>query len=364
MKKIVSALLALALVGSVAVAEVKTAAQVEVDTSLFSVADVEDMDAATYFGANALTDSKMTFSVDTGVAGATFQMKVISQEYVSDSKLTVDVSDFAKTKLTVTKKTALLVAPGDLYGWVKLGDVSKLTLGSFTSRNANRLTGALDTYKYGYSQGYNTAKLAEADKLTNAVVDFYVGPFTLQLQPVASAKDDFNIGGRVFGSFDGLANVTVTANYNGGADSASSSTILGAYADITAIENLGIVVGYSGFLQKDKNVNAAELRLQYKADALTVSNHNNFSFGKEWYAFYNGVGLSYKANDKITAKITVDNYTGKSSAEAKDYNKLIINPNFVYTVEKNATISSGVAITTVKDGATSINVPFTLQIKY
>lgn len=335
MKKIVSALLALALVGSVAVAEVKTAADVKISTSLFKVADTDNMDAADYFVANKLTDSKMTFSVDTGVAGATFQMKVGSQ-----------------------------IIPGDLFGWVKLGDVAKLTLGSFTSRNANRVTGALDTIKYGYAESYDAAGVTEADKLASFVVDFYVGPFTLQLQPVTSKKDDFNIGGRVFGSFDGLANVTITANYDGAV--ASAVTKLGAYVDITAIENVGLVLGYSGKIEEDKNVSAAELRLQYKAGALTVTNHNNFSFGKEWFAFYNGVGLSYKANDKITAKITVDNYTGKNSAGATDLtsNKLIINPNFVYTVEKNATISSGVKITSVKDDKTSVEIPFALQVKF
>lgn len=339
MKKIVSALLALALVGSVAVAEVKTAADVKISTSLFSVADTDNMDAAVYFGENKLTDSKMTFSVDTGVAGATFQMKADKQ-----------------------------IKLGDLFGWVKLGDVAKLTLGSFTSRNANRVTGALDTIKYGYAESYNKAGVTEADKLAGFVVDFYVGPFTLQLQPVASTKDDFNIGGRVFGSFDGLANVTITANYDGTVDSdlAPAVTKLGAYVDITAIENVGLVLGYSGKIEEDKNISAAELRLQYKAGALTVTNHNNFSFGKKWFAFYNGVGLSYKANDKITAKITVDNYTGKNSAGATDltYNKLIINPNFVYTVEKNATISSGVKITSVKDGKTSVDIPFALQVKF
>jgi hypothetical protein len=125
----------------------------------------------------------------------------------------------------------------------------------------------------------------------------------------------------------------------------------GIFANVLGVPNLGIGLGYSGYLkvfEEDRestteiiNVNGPffngiDLRLQYTGiDKLTVTLANNFSFGtirrsiddpiiamgvlgtmlptgtsQQWIGLYNALGLDYQVNDQLSASLQIGSRYG------------------------------------------------------
>jgi hypothetical protein len=113
----------------------------------------------------------------------------------------------------------------------------------------------------------------------------------------------------------------------------------GAYADITAIENLGIMLGYTGFVfaNSDSNVNSplfhgVDLRAAWTGiEGLSLSTHNNVSFaagsadewdllneigeGNSFFNLYNAIGATKTMTDTLSINAQIGNILSKISAD-------------------------------------------------
>jgi hypothetical protein len=138
-------------------------------------------------------------------------------------------------------------------------------------------------------------------------------------------------------------------------DITSDYLTLGLYGNITMIDDLNLVVGYSGLydiMDHDvtpayyDNAHAIELRAYYKFDNFGFTSHNNFTFGDQYAVIYNMFNVSYKLNDVITPSLWLANVSssgdryGDNSENAGNWFK--IRPGVTITAMKNATINLGV----------------------
>jgi hypothetical protein len=112
----------------------------------------------------------------------------------------------------------------------------------------------------------------------------------------------------------------------------------GAYADITAVENLGLSFGYTGFMSLndasdvDSTLwNGIDLRARWTGiEGLSLSTHNNVSFAlgsdKEWmgwmrggdsyfFSLYNAIGLTKELTEKFSIGAEIGNVFVKTRSE-------------------------------------------------
>ncbi|WP_059369843.1 hypothetical protein [Treponema endosymbiont of Eucomonympha sp.] len=153
----------------------------------------------------------------------------------------------------------------------------------------------------------------------------------------------------------------------------------GVFAEIDPVPEVGITVGYTGYLpalditdtkwgnanHKSTLYSGIDLRVQYAAsDALSVSTHDNVSFakGKETSAFlgedefyvslYNAVGATYRLNDTVKLVGEVENeyasfwhehsISTNKNADGKLYKEYFAAvAKTVYAVSPNASVSGG-----------------------
>jgi hypothetical protein len=175
----------------------------------------------------------------------------------------------------------------------------------------------------------------------------------------------------------------------------------GLYAYITAIDKLGLGVGYSGFVKIDEEVkdtmkytnpfySGIDLRARYTGiDKLTVTTAHNFTFTgakgdddakttiagimssnnlgnkqeETYFAMYNSLGVDYKITDALTGSLAIANrmfsdvLKNDSEKITTTYDKLRVAAFAQYAFNSHVNLASGLAFqiehTTLKDTANS-----------
>jgi hypothetical protein len=157
----------------------------------------------------------------------------------------------------------------------------------------------------------------------------------------------------------------------------------GAYADITAIENLGISVGYTGFVfaNSDSSKNSIlfhgiDLRATWTGiEGLSLSTHNNISFasgsGNEWYKqlgdggsffnLYNAIGATKTLTDALSVNAQIGNILSKLNTNDTDpaygitlspdrtYHEFWVEGKLIASVTENAQFKVGLKVAMVND---------------
>ena len=156
----------------------------------------------------------------------------------------------------------------------------------------------------------------ESDLITGPfLADFYAGSVTIQLAPVSSVfyGDEKQYGGhaRVIASFDA---VDLSANYKIVAKESESKNITNDFAvfgKLKVIEELPILMGFSFHTESnnaDKNMYAIDLRTQRNFEVIGFSFHNNFTFLKDDFVMYNGLGIEVPVAEKISVCLEINNF--------------------------------------------------------
>jgi hypothetical protein len=325
------------------------------------------------------------------------------------------------------------LALDELYGWVKpFGKRFKFTGGIFENTDGVAdYTDDIDEFSMGvFGPGEDGELFTEpnsTDETNTALVNGFLtdaifGPVTLQLllssnysKESASeltsglltkmAEQDvevdaearfFRIGGRLIadvgvGTFSALfrtfqwpmAVVNYVSLMEGGTGypgERMSWTSFGAYFDLTAVENLGVSLGYTGLLptiddSDYDNVlyNGIDLRATWTGiEGLSLSLHNNISFAKgsdkDWsgtlpsddsslFTLFNGIGVTKEITEKFSVNAVVSNVFSKSdlgdSGNTK-YDSLGVAAKIIAKVGENAEFNAGLRLdfekTTSSDG--------------
>jgi hypothetical protein len=146
---------------------------------------------------------------------------------------------------------------------------------------------------------------------------------------------------------------------------AANIVTFGAYADITAVENLGISFGYTGFMPRNDasgvdNIlwNGIDLRAQYTGiEGLSISTHNNVSFAqgseKEWtgmlgkdcsfLSLYNALGATKELTGQFSINAEIGNVYAKlgNPDGDVDYDNFWGQLKFIVSPVENAEFSIG-----------------------
>jgi hypothetical protein len=278
----------------------------------------------------------------------------------------------------------------ELYAWIKpFGEIVKFTAGVFENTDGIAdYTDDIDDFDVGVfkldteGKEEGEAPFAEPMKYFNAALadgfltDLYFGPATVQLlfgpnlskkhpmskifgeEFVTEDMEDFaidgrqyRIGARVFAEFEEVGTFALmfkTFQWPKALLAGVSGEELpgdfmnyhnfGAYADITAIENLGIMLGYTGyvFANSDSSVNSPlfhgiDLRATWTGvEGLSLSTHNNVSFamgsadewepvkigeGNSFLNLYNAIGATKTMTDTLSINAQIGNILSKISAD-------------------------------------------------
>jgi hypothetical protein len=273
--------------------------------------------------------------------------------------------------------------------------------------------------------GPNFSKGSSSDLFTTAFA-------SMGMQQVDTDSRFFHAGGRIIAdtgvgtiaalfktsywpmsSYNTLMGMSIMA-YNAGAGTsltwtpyegtAANNMTFGAYADITAVENLGISFGYTGFMAYSDaddvdNVlwNGIDLRVQYTGiPDLSISTHNNVSFAqgaeKEWlgwmkgdgsyfFSLYNALGLTKELTEKLSVNAEIGNVFVKTSSERSpemlvifgtpgdvDYDNFWGQLKFIVSPAENADFSVGLRFEGSKqdeeDMTTIFSVPVGITVSF
>jgi hypothetical protein len=172
---------------------------------------------------------------------------------------------------------------------------------------------------------------------------------------------------------------------------AANIVTFGAYADITAVENLGVSLGYTGFMPRndasgiDNTLwSGVDLRAQYTGiEGLSLSTHNNVSFAsgseKEWtgmlvdssfFSLYNAIGATKELTDQFSLNVEIGNIMSKISTPTadRDYDNLWGQLKFIVSPVENAEFSIGLRLETEKttdvDTVTTFSVPVGITVSF
>jgi hypothetical protein len=125
-------------------------------------------------------------------------------------------------------------------------------------------------------------------------------------------------------------------------------TTFGAYVDLTAVENLGVSLGYTGFVLGNDDSDAKksvysgiDLRATWTGiEGLSLSTHNNVSFakGEDWYygreagssffTVYNAIGATKELTEKFSVNAEVGNIFSKTDSKSPAGDAEIEHNNF------------------------------------
>jgi hypothetical protein len=171
-------------------------------------------------------------------------------------------------------------------------------------------------------------------------------------------------------------------------------TTFGGYVDLTAIENLGISLGYTGFINDNSDANAKapvysgiDLRATWTGiEGLSISTHNNVSFakGEDWYFFreadssfftlYNAIGVTKELTEKFSVNGEIGNIFSKTDAKSPagdveiDYDNFWGQLKLITTVTENAEFTVGVRVDYVTqndvDDSTVFSVPIGIKVSF
>jgi hypothetical protein len=274
---------------------------------------------------------------------------------------------------TAALNTASSLDIDELSVWVKpFGSYVKFTAGIYVNMDGVAdYSDDLDLFDMGvFITGEGLELFAAPDELTNPslssglLTDLILGPVTLQFLlapnygeekatdllaglglPVTMSDRFFRLGGRISADL-GVATVTamfktyqwpmslVNTVWAGTPPSPFPGDnvnymAFGAYVDITAIENLGISLGYTGYTRANgasdiDNVlfNGIDLRAVWTGiEGLSISTHHNLSFamgakndwmtelidGDSFLAVFNAVGVTKELNKKFSVNLELAN---------------------------------------------------------
>ena len=308
----------------------------------------------------------------------------------------------------------------ELYGWVKpFGPVLKFTAGIFENTDGiGDYTDDIDEYGIGaFILGEDGEPFSEPDPtytgpaLTNGfLTDFAAGPVTLQLLLASNYSGDsgselasallgqmygtngvaptidtkerfFRLGGRVIfdagvGTFSAVFKthqwpMVIVNAVEGDAFPGKRLNYMtfGGYFDWTAVENLGVSVGYTGFLPHNDDgdvdnvlYNGIDLRATWTGiEGLSLSTHNNISFAqgaeKDWlgalgkdasfFTLYNGVGATKELTDKFSINAVISNIYSATASNADikaETDTFGVSADFIVKVAENAEFKIGAAL--------------------
>ena len=147
----------------------------------------------------------------------------------------------------------------------------------------------------------------------------------------------------------------------------------GAYFDCTAVENLGLSLGYTGFLPFNDaddvdNVlwSGIDLRLTWTGiEGLSISTHNNISFAngaeKDWmyllpggsfFNLYNALGATKELNEKLSVKAVAGNVLSKTESGGDDkmeFDNFWAEGKLIARAGENAEFSIGLRVDVTKN---------------
>jgi hypothetical protein len=331
------------------------------------------------------------------------------------------------------------LALDELYGWIRpFGSRFKFTGGFFENTDGVAdYTDDIDHFSMGvFSPGKVDAPYTEPEELTNAALvngllsEAAFGPITLQflLAPnyseesasdffeefVPSISDPsevrfFRYGGRVIadlgvGTFAALFKtsqrpIALEEKLLGGSleGTKNTYTTFGGYFDLTAVEGLGVSLGYTGFLPANNgsetdNVlySGIDLRVAWTGiEGFSISTHNNLSFAKgaekgwfgltgedaSFFSLYNALGATKELTDKFSLNAEVSNLFSKIKTQTMPpdydeikYNTLGVGAKFIVTVGEYAEFNVGARVdfekTTGSETTTTFSVPVGIVISF
>jgi hypothetical protein len=295
----------------------------------------------------------------------------------------------------------------EVYGWIKpFGNVVKFTGGIFDNNDGiNLYDDVIDDYDMGIF-GFKSRFLDGADGtpegntsifLSNGfLTDLSFGAFTLQLllgpnldarQVNAPSSDDprylINYGVRFYTPVKGFG--TIAAQYKlsqtpfteSSAIVAYAEHTFGIYADITAADNLGLTIGYTGLLPtldvsgaKNSLVNGIDLRGVFTGiSGVAIHTHNNLTFAKgsnkdavigdrSVFFLYDAIALDIDLGNGLSLipeinykhqEITENNVSGEF------FDSYGVKADFKKTVNDHASIKCGLAFGLESGGSLDSN---------
>ena len=445
MKKILGAALALSLIGSAAFAEVTVRGRGYLETDVFNFTKTQqDKDTST--SGTALFNNWDAGDTDIWVDGvfadgkAGGSMNITLKDGITsevDSNGNVSSTDYG-------------FGFGDWNLWIKPVDFFELRVSNEANRWVNRYNSIIDKLESKYGAFTAPGTSSDSDSLNGFMLNFDFDVVQFQLASTGVGNDwfvagnamdnsgdngtpdnpsddvaprrnhkDFNFGARVAVPLEGIANFYgwYKLNYFGDevvqqnddnelawvADYKAAHNF-GIYADIVAVENLGIVIGYNGFMADASKVNTTlpsvytelvegvpetwanfsefgggakdralfngiDLRVQYMLGNLGLALHNNITFAglldkdtvpdgfdasTTWIYDKVNLGVSYKVNDTFTAYLELGNQlsvtTAKASGDGMDMSathikdSIQIYPRVQINITENALIKTGLSM--------------------
>jgi hypothetical protein len=166
----------------------------------------------------------------------------------------------------------------------------------------------------------------------------------------------------------------------------------GAYFDLTAVEDLGVSLGYTGFLQANNgpdvdNVlySGIDLRGTWTGiEGLSLSSHNNISFAKgkekDWFMLpgkdsffvflYNAVGATKELTEKFSVNAEIANVfsSTKLGGAKTNYDDLALGAKLIVNVGEHAEFNAGLRLDIEKvtgaDALATFSVPVGIVISF
>ena len=172
----------------------------------------------------------------------------------------------------------------------------------------------------------------------------------------------------------------------------------GGYFDLTAVENLGLSVGYTGLLPlSDASdvdsvlYNGIDLRAAWTGiEGLSLSTHNNISFAKgskkDWmrilasddasfFTLYNAIGATKELTEKFSVNAEISNIFSKTdldTAGKSEYDSFGVAAKFIAKVTEHAEFNAGLRVdvekTTVSgsddETLTTFSIPVGIKVNF
>ncbi|MDR2479278.1 MAG: hypothetical protein LBD48_08195 [Treponema sp.] len=331
---------------------------------------------------------------------------------------------------------------GDLFVWIKpFGEHFKFTGGIFENTDGLAdYVDDIDDFPMGvFLIGEDGGPFEEPEDMTNAALtsgfltDAVFGPVTLQFllapnyspegasalatgyfssfgwsSPVDAGERFFRFGGRVIIDAGVGTAVLMAKTFRWPievmntqmdmlglgrpyAGTKADYTTFGAYFDLTALENLGVSLGYTGFLPYNDaddvdNIlwNGVDLRATWTGiEGLSVSSHNNISFAKgaekEWmglltdgsfFSLYNAIGATKELNEKFSVNAELANVFTQidDGTDTSEFESFWLEGKLITRVGENAEFSAGLRLgidkVTDEDALTVFSIPIGIKVSF
>jgi hypothetical protein len=410
--------LALSLAVSSAFAEGEFSFSLEFNATVLSAdteGEVESMTGDTGFNTD---ETKIGVGYESDLWGASASLAFGNEIY---RLLSGDVSDFADEPP---------LALDELYAWVQpFGGMFKFTGGIFENTDGVAdYTDDIDNYDMGvFFLGEEPGELTNAALVNGLLSEAAIGPLTLQFLLAPNYSKDgaslfadnllyggtptlnadarfFRFGGRIIvdagvGTFAALFKTfqwptaienAMGENFPGTKENYNT---FGAYFDLTAVENLGLSLGYTGFLPVNDgsgvdNIlhSGVDLRATWTGiEGLSLSTHNNISFAKgadnDWrgslvgkdssfFSLYNAVGGTKELTERFSVNIELANlFSVTDDGTTKDKSEALgVGAKLIAHVGEHAEFNAGVRVDLEKvtgvDAVTTFSIPVGIIVSF